>query len=44
VFPNAIDMAPYMIDFIPDEHTLFKVVQGVYTESPASRETCLAGA
>ena len=42
--PQSIDCVPIMIDFIPDEHTLFIVVHGIFSERPASIAACLAGA
>jgi hypothetical protein len=44
VWPRAIDCAPNTIDFKPDEHTLFIVVQGTSIPIPPFREACRAGA
>lgn len=43
-WPSWIDCVPYTIDFMPDEHTLFTVVQVTVTGRPANIAACLAGA
>ena len=42
--PTARDVAPIIIDFIPEAHTLFTVVHGVEFERPAPRAAWRAGA
>ena len=42
--PTARDIAPNIIDFIPEAHTLFTVVHGVEFERPAPRAAWRAGA